>query len=407
MRKTLVLVVLALVHLSGSAGAQPKKDPAVLFNEAAELAEKGRLEEAVAIWLAVEEDIPLQYRPVVLSNLGLAYKKLKHYPEAWYYLDLYLSGLAEPDPAAQKWRAQVEEALVKTHAKVRVTCDEPGAHVRFSAEESGPAYDCPLTWWLVPGKQVLRASKPGYKPVLGSVEAVSGKEVTVALSLAAVTSEDGVLEVRGDARGVQVFLDGRLEGKVPFVRKLPAGTYELMVGPSGKVPWKKTVTIAGGQTVIESPDIARAAALPEEQPRNFVPTVVEKPPVQEPQEAEGPSALDAVLLGGGIALAAAGGVLHALAYSSNQALIDEYPDGTPGSPAPASYQRDYDRRFDDEVAPKMTAAWILYGAGAATAITGAVLLVLDLQDGAGAPAGMEVTPMPVSGGAGVDVGFEF
>jgi len=402
-------VAIAAIVVSAATGvpatAQENKDPVALFNEAVELAKNGQLSDAVAIWLVVKDDIPERYRPVVLSNLGLAYKKLKKNPEAWYYLDRYLSGLAEPEKAAVKARDEVEKEMKRTHVKVQISCDPADSHIYLGAEEAGTAYRCPLVWWFEPGKRPVRVSRAGYKASVDVLNVEKGKPVDVAFNLAPLPPEDGVLEIQGDAKAVQVFINGRLEGRVPFVRKLAPGTYDVMVGPPGKVPWKKKVTIEAGKTALEKPEVAQKSAPPPEEPKSFVPTVVTKP-VKPESDVEGPSVLDWALIGGGAALVAAGGALHYMAYSRNGELMDKYPDGTAENPAPASNKSDYDQAFDDEVAPKMTAAWALYSVGLAAAATGTVLLVMDLQT-EGSAGDVRIMPMPMPDGAGVELGLEF
>jgi len=141
--------------------AQEDKDPIALFNEASDLAEKGQLQDAIAIWLIVADDIPDKYKPVVQVNLGLAFKKTGKLPEAWHHLNVYADSIPDKDDEAVQWIGDIEQELSKTHHKISVSCEPEDA--RLSMQASKAAYRCPLVWWFKPGKQVLSVSREGYK----------------------------------------------------------------------------------------------------------------------------------------------------------------------------------------------------------------------------------------------------
>lgn len=82
-------------------------------------------------------------------------------------------------------------------------------------------------------------------------------------------------------------------------------------------------------------------------------------------------------LGGGAALATAGGVLHFMAWRKNRDLEDRYPTGSPGHPVPVANRDAYNSAFDDQVTPKLLSSYALYGIGGAAIVTGAVLWLLE------------------------------
>ncbi|MFH1530581.1 MAG: tetratricopeptide repeat protein [Pseudomonadota bacterium] len=106
-------------------------------------------------------------------------------------------------------------------------------------------------------------------------------------------------------------------------------------------------------------------------------------------------------LGGGAALAAAGGLLHFLAWRQNRSLEDRYPTGAPGHPVPVANREAYTRAFEDEVTPKLLTSYALYGIGGAAMVTGVILWLLE-----------DRSPEPVSvlaapGGCGLTLSIAF
>jgi len=358
-----------------SGGAMPQdKDPIGLFNDASDLAEKGQFEEAVAIWLMVADAIPEKYRPVIQVNLGLAYKKLGKLPQAWHHLSRYLAVKPE-DAEAAGWLKEVDGQLRETHVLCHVSCKPADVRI-FVQGESKEGYPCPLDWWFEPGRRLLRGEKDGFEQKLDVVEVVSGKgEQSVELVLLPA-EKWGYIEVKGTGKSIQVFLDGMLEGKVPFRRKLKPGTYELMVGRPGELPWKKQVTVAAGETVVESPEIANPVEKP---PEEDLATQLGTP-VHVAAKAEPETGMGAwwkwTLVGAGVAAAATGGVFSYLATSRNDQLRKDYPDGTAEAPAPLQHRDLYNQAYDEEVQPKVISSYVLYGTGAAMALAGGILLMV-------------------------------
>jgi len=163
-RPLLLAIFAVLVLLPGRAAAQEDRDPIALFNEASDLAEKGQLADAIAIWLIVAEDIPDKYKPVVQVNLGLAFKQLDKLPEAWYHLNVYVKGIKEKDQDALNWIKELEESLKKTHNLVTIQCEPKEARIIMGGGRGAAnSYRCPLVWWFKSGRQVLRATAEGHE----------------------------------------------------------------------------------------------------------------------------------------------------------------------------------------------------------------------------------------------------
>ena len=80
------------------------------------------------------------------------------------------------------------------------------------------------------------------------------------------------------------------------------------------------------------------------------------------------------LLGSGLSVALAGGAVHLWGYVHNETLHDRYSDLPK-----AEYEQEYRPRYRDEVKPKLTSAYVLYGVGGTAAVTSMVFLLLDSE----------------------------
>jgi hypothetical protein len=398
--------ILAAVVLLGNSLLAQSKTPIELFNEASDLAEQGRLEEAIAIWVMVTEDIPDKYKPVVQVNLGLAYQKLEKLPEAWYHMMRYLE--KKEDSEVDGWRQELEKKLVKTHKMVSIKCepDKATIYIQSSAGNSVP-YRCPINFWFAPGKHPVRITKEGYErrlELLDISKTMSAPEIIVKLE---AKTEFGSLQVQGNARAVQVFIDGKLEGTVPFNRKLAVGTYELMVGRPGKMPWKKRIAIEAGKTIIETPDLAQKdkpapvdpIKNPGTDPINPDKTITQK------QEGGGIPWWTFTIIGGGAVAIGGGATMLGLASKRNKDLRAKYPDGTSDNPQPISNQENYQKGYDNDVQPMLAGGYVLMGVGVAAAVTGTILMVV--KPGRDKGSKKTAAPMVLQDGGGMTFTLSF
>ena len=410
----------ALLVLSLPVAAQDKRTPEQLSeasSKALELATAGKMAEAIVLWDDLLDELEGSALLDTHVNLSVAYERIGRLPESWHHLALYLresTRQGKSDAAAEKALRKLEEKLGKDHAKVGISCEPDGTLLAVKSQGTqGPAssnQSCPLTWWFKPGKHTVVATRAGYKQKeeLLDIPALGAPGVFV-VKLEKDAALTGVLEVRGDAKSVQVFIDGRLEGAVPFKRKLKPGTYDLMVGSSGQKPWKKTVTIEAGKTVVEEPDVAKAVAPKPAGPIAPLPTD-KPPPGKGPVVTAGPGAGDGLAwgpvltAGGGALLLAAGGVVQYMGYSKNQDLLDKYPPGTKDYNEFVKNSEGYDEDFESDVAPLLATSYGLYAVGAAAVIGGVVWLLLDSEEG---PAPVTLAPMAAPGAVGFIGGGAF
>ena len=381
---------------------EPKNEAITRFNEASKLAKDGKLEEAIDIWLAVYEALPDKYRPAVQLNLGLAYKKISRYPDAWYYLSRYrISG--PRNEKTEHWMDEVEAKLLGEYRRVTLTCIPFGTMVAVSTDEGAPIHECPITWWFKPGARQVRLSKSGFKTVIKSVT-VPDKRGEVRVSVTLEEESDGVLAIVGTEKGAVVYVSGREAGEIPFKARIKAGKYRIKVVRKGLPPWEEVVEVLAGRTATREPKFKR--------PKEVLP--VKRPSVDDPGTAARPPAVGGqwwkwTLLGGGVGMVAVGVALHGMANQENEDLRKKYPDGTPEFPAPAENQQNYNSEYDSSVYPKAVAGYVMYGVGAAAATAGLVTLIIDMTS---APAEKEVMttrvrPLALPDGGGLSLGISF
>ncbi len=111
------------------------------------------------------------------------------------------------------------------------------------------------------------------------------------------------------------------------------------------------------------------------------------------------------MVGAGLALAAGGGAVHFMGHSANESLHDKYFDKA-DYPDGAAAQGLYDADFDEQVAPKTTAAYVLYGLGGASLVAGIVTWAIRGPT-KGPQATWQLTPWtaPDGGGAVFSMGW--
>jgi len=176
----------------------PKKVFNRVFNKGLDLAKDKHYKEAVNIWLTIVNDIDDSFRPKLHKNLGMAYRKLKAYPEAWYHLTLYLKAATREDTRAGKRLQQVEEKLQETHRRVAISCEPSQATVYLSDSARGVAYPCPLTWWFEPGKHEVHVSAAGHEARTEEIDVRErGEEGARTIALIPLASLAGPSEVNG------------------------------------------------------------------------------------------------------------------------------------------------------------------------------------------------------------------
>lgn len=181
----------------------------------------------------------------------------------------------------------------------------------------------------------------------------------------------------------------------PLIWWFQPGNHVLLASKEGQPEYKAEITVRElGDKGIHAIDFPVKKKAPTETTR---PVQEVNPPVviAEPRETPTHSrTLEWALSGGGSALVAAGAVFHGLAYSREEDLYSKYRSDRPA----------YDKAYDDEVAPKMTAAYVLYGVGGAALVGSVVTWVLNKpkKDGADGST-VSFTPYALPGGSGAQM----
>jgi len=449
MEQRLFAVLLSIMLLNSSAllsKERRKRTPEELERldgEAYEAAGKKQYEKAVGIWLDILPDGPPEFQQTTRYNLGIAYHKLKRLAEAWHHMTIYLKNCSREDRKAGRKLEKIEEKLKESYVKLGIVCEPEGSLIAFGAaptrkpveaSEKGDSkkltYGCPLTWWFKPGKATFTVTSSGYEPATETIHLTKrGAKAAHAVKLKRRAAAMGTLVVQGKKRGFQVFLNGALEGIVPFRRKLKAGKYELMVGKPGKMPWKTEIVIEGGKTHTERPPNAQAAVTK---------VVVTKPPADPGKKKPGGGAAGRIekpvvvekktdvlpwaLIGAGAALAATGGVLNYLAIRKAVDLkgrymkplntfvkSEEYSDLAYDAALKRwnEYHDPWKAGMDTEVFPKEISAYVLYGLGAAAAATGLILFFRDSGEEETSRSAAWLLPMPIPAGAGMSIQINY
>ncbi len=163
----IIVVALLTLALGSAASAQEPRPPEVLSAEsdrALALAQDGKLDDAVVIWMDILDEVPPQGRADIHVNLAVAFTAQERLPEAWYHLDSYLTEAPKEDPAVAAERAAIEKKLNGTHVPLRFSCSVAGTQLYFTAERE-QAYPCPLRWWFARGAEgQIFADAPGHLP---------------------------------------------------------------------------------------------------------------------------------------------------------------------------------------------------------------------------------------------------
>lgn len=114
-----------------------------------------------------------------------------------------------------------------------------------------------------------------------------------------------------------------------------------------------------------------------------------------------------ILIGAGAATVIAAGALHGMAHARNDELWQEtYPDVPDDITQSQQQEALYQDAYDSDVKPLATAAYVLYGVGAAAAAGGVLWMVLD-KSSDGAESSTSLSPMLSPGSVGTTFTLTF
>lgn len=388
-RKTLPMVVLAavLIMTTGAAEArQPLSRSARRLNRKAEaLFVKGEYVQAQEYFTRA---YAAQANATILFNVGLCQEKQARLLEALRtyrrLLDVHTEVSFKADVEARA--AKVERRLRKTHARVELRTEPPGAAVYLDGS-AAPAGTTPYVEWLPSGAHRVRLALDRYLPVQEALELQAGADTERGFTLVPEGAPGHLLLV-DVGEGATLRLDGKELGTAPSQAplELAAGPHSLELRRDGFVPFIGAAQVAPGAVVrvqvvwVSLPDSAStpgrpaAGAAPGPPPGPEAGAAASEP---SPVTSRGFAPVGAWVLGGAAVVAAGTGLgLHIAAIQS----ASEARDLTEPGSDPVAWQTK-----SDEMTTRATRAYLSYGlAGAATAAA-AILIVLHHRDGPGRP----------------------
>jgi hypothetical protein len=241
MRSRVSRLVLALVAVlaAGPASAQAIPTPPAApitaadaatakkaFESGLKLLAEGASAEAL---IAFESSYKLGGRPSALRNLAQCHRNVRHMVEAYEAYEQLLA-LHDAQLSAAD-RSTVRLALDELGFLTRpltVQVNEPGALVEVDGRPIGTTPLARPKRVLV-GEHKVRVSKAGFEPVDKPLNAASGADARLEITLEAekLTGHVTVREPRG--RDVRVYVDGAERGAAPWEGELSAGEHNVEV----------------------------------------------------------------------------------------------------------------------------------------------------------------------------------
>jgi tetratricopeptide (TPR) repeat protein len=239
-------------------------------------------------------------------------------------------------------------------------------------------------------------------------DAKNGEEVDELIhKLEAALAKKGVqqLTVLSNPLGATVVIDDQPMGVTPYTGQLPPGTHKVVLSLRGYADSEQKVELPADRAqdlqVPLVPARERTASPPPTGDATAGPGGVGQPPGSgtpspTPDRATGPRFGIWPWVGLGAGALALGGSLG-FEMARRTAESDAKND-----PTQVGYKEKLDREHS-----RQTTARVLVAVGGALAVTGGVLLVIDLTSGRSAPAKTKVGALCLPGGCGFDVRGEF
>ncbi len=149
--------------------------------------------------------------------------------------------------------------------------DMAGATISIDGQDRGNA---PVTFQARAGRHLVEVAKQGYEKYSEWVTVEEGRTVTLLPQLTAVKIATARIVVDADVPQASVFLDGKRKGTTPIaIEKLPLGVHTIEVRVADAQPWKKSMMLGAGTTLVHA---ELAATLPKD-PTHAILHIVSKP----------------------------------------------------------------------------------------------------------------------------------
>lgn len=381
--RSFVLAGVLAVCTSALAQKTPNQERAAALNdEARALFNDRRFEEASKLFCRA---FSLHPEPRYLFNCARASEVAGDLATAVEQYDRYASLVPPPADAAEirTTSAKLTTSLKMTSGRLIVRSDPPDAFVRLQGESGAETVSAtPMARWVPAGVVRCTIEKAGFEPSTQTVRLAAGQDATIEVALTPL-KYFGSLDVRANVEGASVYLDNRFVGLTPLaVDRVAEGAHTVRVERAELESFLVSVDVARDRRVTVEARLVPKAVV-----------AVKPPPVVKARRP----IWGWVALGGGVALAALGGGLHALAYDEASKANDLRPELSP------SYSDDFDAH-ESRGTLYQAFAWTGYGLGAAAIGVGIWALVSPPSD---APAKAAVHPLllPEGGGLAFDGAF--
>ena len=317
---SLLLLLLLLLPTPHQARAQPRLSAGAgaeseeLVRKAKQSYRAGRYAQAIALFEQVLGSEPKDSATVY--NLARCHDRLGDVLQAVLRYEGYLEmePEAEDELAVRKKIASLKEKLSRTHGRLRVDSEPPGALVTLPAEEERELGRTPLDTWLVAGTHLIRISAKDCESITEEVRVHRMSRVQVRVALKPVL-RDGSLALSCSEAGARVLVNEVLRGTFPLPRalSLQSGRHLLRVEKEGFEPWERRIKVeAAGSMEL---DVILVLLRP--QPPAVASAAIDATGEEEAPTSEATSGVQEP----GRALAEPG------------AEADEAPDGSPDEPA--------------------------------------------------------------------------
>ena len=156
-----------------------------------------------------------------------------------------VSSVSPSDPPASGQKVAFRQELVP-QGQIYITSVPVGAEVFMGRQRLGAT---PFRLWLEPGAYTLRLAKANYKEAEISVMVESGKVVRRNVSL--TPSVTYRLTINSNPSEADVYLDGQLKGRTPFVVSFSTPrTCQIRLEKEGYLPEERVVTVSYPEKIL-------------------------------------------------------------------------------------------------------------------------------------------------------------
>jgi tetratricopeptide (TPR) repeat protein len=220
---------------TAAAQERPRDEARAAFDEGMRGLVERRFHDAA---MALERSYTLRPLPVVLYDLGLAYRGMGRYLAA---IDAFSRYLANPDDATPERLAAITDEARElegrlVHVDLTVSPDDTIVSV-----DGRTRRDASRAFTLDPGPHVIDCVRAGWRAARHELQGAPGERVAVSCALVAL--REGRLAVEASVASAAVWIDGRREGVGRVERALDPGDHRVEVRASGYYPFTRTVRV--------------------------------------------------------------------------------------------------------------------------------------------------------------------